>query len=114
MYEVADRIAIMKDGRVEQCDTPDRIVLQPATDYVARFTADIDRAKVLHVGGLASPVNGRAIDGPALPGGQTLRAMARRPVSDSRDWIPVADGTGRITGMIGRAEALDIILGGAA
>jgi glycine betaine/proline transport system ATP-binding protein len=28
---LADRIAIMKDGAVEQIDTPDRIVLDPAT-----------------------------------------------------------------------------------
>lgn len=28
---LADRIAIMKDGMVEQCDTPDQIVLNPAT-----------------------------------------------------------------------------------
>ena len=26
---LADRIAIMKDGAVEQCDTPDQIVLNP-------------------------------------------------------------------------------------
>ncbi|MBB4175149.1 ABC-type proline/glycine betaine transport system ATPase subunit [Sulfitobacter noctilucicola] len=29
---LADRIAIMKDGAVEQCDTPDQIVCHPATD----------------------------------------------------------------------------------
>lgn len=111
---LADRIAIMKDGRVEQIDTPDRIVLQPATDYVARFTAEIDRARVLHVSGLAGPVAGRAIEGPALPGGHTLRDLARRLVNDSRDWIPVADGTGRVTGMLERRHALDILLGEAA
>ena len=35
---LADRIAIMKDGAIEQCDTPDRIVMHPATEYVAKFT----------------------------------------------------------------------------
>ena len=36
---LADRIAIMKDGAVEQIGTPEEIVLAPATDYVAEFTA---------------------------------------------------------------------------
>jgi len=39
---LADRIAIMKDGAVEQCDTPDRIVMNPATEYVRKFTARAD------------------------------------------------------------------------
>ncbi|NGM47096.1 ATP-binding cassette domain-containing protein [Rhodobacter sp. SGA-6-6] len=110
---LADRIAIMKDGRVEQCDTPDRIVLSPATDYVARFTAEIDRARVLRASGLAAPT-GQPVEGPSLPGGQTLRELARQLVNDSRDWIPVADAAGRTTGVLERAKALDILLGGAA
>ena len=31
---LADRIAIMKDGAVEQCATPGEIVMNPATEYV--------------------------------------------------------------------------------
>ena len=111
---LADRIAIMKDGRVEQIDTPDRIVLAPATDYVARFTAEIDRARVLHASGLAEPMAGRAAEGPALDGGRTLRDLARELVNDGRDWIPVSDESGRATGVLQRARALDILLGGAA
>ena len=42
---LADRIAIMKDGAIEQCDTPDQIVLYPATEYVAKFTEDIEKSK---------------------------------------------------------------------
>ena len=45
---LADRIAIMKDGAVEQCDTPDQIVLHPATEYVRKFTEEIDKARVVH------------------------------------------------------------------
>ena len=52
---LADRIAIMKDGAVEQCDTPDQIVLNPATDYVRKFTEEIDKARVVHAGVLAMP-----------------------------------------------------------
>ena len=44
---LADRIAIMKDGVIEQLDTPANIVLNPATEYVHKFTEDVPREKVL-------------------------------------------------------------------
>jgi glycine betaine/proline transport system ATP-binding protein len=44
---LADRIAIMKDGVIEQIDTPANIVLNPATEYVAKFTRGVPRERVL-------------------------------------------------------------------
>ncbi|MFM7442923.1 MAG: glycine betaine/L-proline ABC transporter ATP-binding protein [Tabrizicola sp.] len=110
---LADRIAIMKDGAVEQIDTPDRIVMAPATPYVAKFTESIDRARVIHAGALALPVEGRTVDGEPLPAHETLHALARRIVVDSRPLIPLAD-QGRIAGLLDRKAALDLILGPAA
>ena len=110
---LADRIAIMKDGAVEQIDTPDRIVMAPATPYVAKFTESIDRARVIHAGALALPVEGRAVEGEALPAGETLHALARRIVGDSRALIPLAE-KGRIAGLLDRKAALDLLLGPAA
>ena len=43
---LADRIAIMKDGIIEQLDTSDNIVLNPATEYVRKFTQEVPREKV--------------------------------------------------------------------
>ena len=40
---LADRIAIMKDGVIEQLDTPANIVLNPATEYVRNFTEEVPR-----------------------------------------------------------------------
>ena len=110
---LADRIAIMKDGAVEQVDTPDRIVMAPATPYVAKFTESIDRARVIHVGALAQPVDGRPVEGDALPADQTLHALARRIVGDSRALIPLAH-QGQIAGLLDRRAALDLLLGPAA
>jgi glycine betaine/proline transport system ATP-binding protein len=44
---LGDRIAIMKDGRFVQVATPEKIVAEPADDYVAAFTRDVDRSRVL-------------------------------------------------------------------
>lgn len=46
MY-LGDRIAIMKSGQVEQIGTAEDILRNPATEYVAAFTQDVDRTRVL-------------------------------------------------------------------
>ena len=49
---LADRIAIMKDGRVEQIGRPSEIVLDPQTEYVRKFTNEVPREKVLDAGAI--------------------------------------------------------------
>lgn len=44
---LGDRIAILKDGRLVQVGTPEEILTQPADDYVAEFTRDVNRSRVL-------------------------------------------------------------------
>jgi putrescine transport system ATP-binding protein len=39
---VADRIAVMNQGRIEQIDPPAKIYEQPATRYVAQFIGDVN------------------------------------------------------------------------
>ena len=54
---LADRIAIMKDGVIEQLDTPARIVLKPATEYVRKFTEEVPREKVLKIKSVMEPID---------------------------------------------------------
>ncbi|WP_446719747.1 quaternary amine ABC transporter ATP-binding protein [Isoptericola sp. F-RaC21] len=44
---LGDRIAMMRDGRIEQVGTAEQILNEPANDYVAQFVADVDRSRVL-------------------------------------------------------------------
>src|SRR5699024_6676013 len=44
---IGDRIAMMRDGRIEQIGTSDEILNDPANDYVARFIQDVDRSRVM-------------------------------------------------------------------
>ena len=105
---LADRIAIMKDGAVEQCDTPDQIVLHPATEYVRKFTEDIDKARVVHAGVLADPA--ATGTGDPVDAGTTVHKMARMLVNDTRTLIPVIRDDALI-GAMPRQTALDILLG---
>ncbi|MBN8943101.1 MAG: ABC transporter ATP-binding protein [Rhizobiales bacterium] len=38
---LSDRVAVMRDGRIEQLDTPDVIYHRPVNDYVADFIGDV-------------------------------------------------------------------------
>lgn len=108
---LADRIAIMKDGAIEQCDTPDRIVLDPATEYVAKFTEEIDKSRVVHAGFLAKPLNGHAVSGEPINASQTIQELARFLIEDPRALVPVADADGTVTGVLERQAGLDVLLG---
>jgi glycine betaine/proline transport system ATP-binding protein len=108
---LADRIAIMKDGAVEQCDTPERIVMAPATDYVAKFTQAVDRSRVVRAGALAQPAAGAVVEGAAVAAEETLHGLARMLLCDPRARIPVADRDGALVGLMDREAAVDILLG---
>lgn len=108
---LADRIAIMKDGAVEQCDRPDRIVMDPATQYVAKFIEDIEKARVVHAGAMAQPVNGHDLTGAPVDGGKTISQLARLLVNDDRAILPVAGPDGAVIGALDRQKALDVLLG---
>jgi glycine betaine/proline transport system ATP-binding protein len=47
---LGDRIAVMRDGRIVQIGSAEEILLSPADDYVASFTQDVDRSRVLTAG----------------------------------------------------------------
>lgn len=38
--EMADRVAVLRDGKIEQVDTPDRLYLSPASAFVHEFLGD--------------------------------------------------------------------------
>lgn len=44
---IADRMAIMRDGKIVQIGTPAELVVNPADDYVADFSRDVPLARVL-------------------------------------------------------------------
>ncbi|MEW2496564.1 MULTISPECIES: betaine/proline/choline family ABC transporter ATP-binding protein [Streptomyces] len=44
---LGDSIAVMRDGRIVQIGTAEDILVRPADDYVASFTQDVDRSRVL-------------------------------------------------------------------
>ena len=108
---LADRIAVMKDGAIEQCDTPAQIVLNPATEYVRKFTEEIDKARVVTTASLMAPLVGSVPTGTTLRDSATLREAAKAVVNDDRELIPVADADNTVVGLLRRQDALDVLFG---
>ncbi|MDF7637419.1 glycine betaine/L-proline ABC transporter ATP-binding protein [Leuconostocaceae bacterium ESL0958] len=76
---LGDRIAIMKDGFLQQTGTGEEILTNPANDYVKSFVEDVDRSKVLNAETIMVPgltVNAEA-DGPNV----ALHRMSEEEVS---------------------------------
>ena len=78
---IADRMAIMRDGRIVQIGTPEDLILNPADDYVAQFTGEVPRIKILRAH-------------------QCAVAMANRP-----DGLPQIAPDDRIEGLLSRLAA---------
>lgn len=48
--KIADRMAIMRDGKIVQIGPPAELIVNPADDYVAEFSKDVPRTRVLNAG----------------------------------------------------------------
>ena len=106
---LADRIAIMKDGRIEQIGTPEEIVTNPATDYVAEFTKEVPRAKVLSAGSIMRRADGEPSDGSAVSMDAKIEDVAAR-VFDQETPVPVQDKDGRVVGVLTREAVLEVLI----
>ena len=108
---LADRIAIMKDGAVVQCGTPEDLVLNPATDYVRAFTRVVPKAKVVRLASLMTP-GPVPVDMPLLPARATV-ADAGPSFLSGAALVGVTEGD-RPVGTVRREDVIRLLLGGEA
>ena len=59
--KIGDRIAILKDGIMDQEGIPADILLSPKTQYVKDFVEDVNRARVIKAKHIMSTINGQDI-----------------------------------------------------
>lgn len=107
---LADRIAIMKDGEMVQVATPEELVLNPATDYVAEFTRDVSRAKVLTAGSVMGPVLNESETAGKVPRNARVATIADQ-VEAAEKPLAVVDTEGRVVGSIDRRRVVNVLIG---
>jgi glycine betaine/proline transport system ATP-binding protein len=102
--KLADRIGIMKDGRLVQLSTAEEMILNPADDYVARFAENAPRDRIVSARAIMEPVKKgskptKASNG--VPASAKIGEIAER-VLNSEKAVPVVDEDGIKLGAITR------------
>ena len=111
---LADRIAIMKDGVIEQLDTPANIVLHPATDYVNKFTEEVPREKVLRIESVMDPVDpAEAVSDLRISKDATIGSVAAAVINAGKP-VTVVDKNEAVVGAVHASKVISVLFGNSA
>lgn len=95
--KIGDRVAVLKDGVLQQSGRPEDIVLKPANEHIEEFVRDVNKARAIHVGAIMER-------GDAPPCELSVPADTRcedvLPLFVEHDWVGVTDESGRQVGRI--------------
>lgn len=105
---LADRIAVMKDGKIEQIATPEELVLNPSTDYVAEFTRHVARAKVIRAESRMQAATATTFAG-SVPHDATIEEIADVVEAAGAPLQVVKHG--KVIGQISANVVVDILVG---
>ncbi|MFN3207514.1 MAG: glycine betaine/L-proline ABC transporter ATP-binding protein [Roseovarius sp.] len=95
---VADRMMIMRGGRVVQTGTPAELITNPADDYVAEFTNDVPMVRVLCAGDVTDPDAGPAEGRERVSGDLSVEALL--PMLSAHPEGLAVEQAGRVTGVV--------------
>jgi glycine betaine/proline transport system ATP-binding protein len=106
---LADRIAIMKDGLIEQLDTPANIVLNPKTEYVRKFTEEVPREKVLKIEAIMEKsVNEKDKNIINVSKDAIIETVAEKILSQENS-VNVIDGNNNIVGSVKPSKIIQTV-----
>jgi len=109
--KLADRIAIMKDGIIEQLDMPANIVLNPATEYVRKFTQEVPREKVLKIESVMDPVDSSVeLSDLNVSKDAIIEEVAEKILSQDKP-VPVIDSNKKTVGIVKQYKIIKTVFG---
>ena len=100
---LADRIMVLRAGRVEQFAPPVEILMEPANDFVAELVGADDvfrRLSLLRVDQVLRPFDGTVQDGPTLRPLDSLRGALAAMLASDRQALRVLDQHGQPYGIV--------------
>ena len=101
--KIGDRIAVLKDGAVQQEGKPEDIVLRPANEHIEDFVRQVNKARAIHVRAIME----RGEHEPcATAVSKDARCEDVLPLFAEHQWVGVLDESGR---QIGRVTAKQVI-----
>ena len=109
--KLADRIAIMKDGVIEQLDTPANIVLNPATEYVRKFTEEVPREKVLLIEDVMDKSKSDNTGDLKVSKDEIIENVAEKILTQEKS-VAVIDSNNNVVGSINPTKIINTVFGG--
>jgi len=109
--KLADRIAIMKDGIIEQLDTPANIVLNPATEYVRKFTEEVPREKVLLIKDVMDKSISNNLGDVKVSKDEIIENVAEKILTQEKS-VAVIDENNKTVGSINPTKIINTVFGG--
>ena len=108
---LADRIAIMKEGVIEQLDTPANIVLNPATEYVRKFTEEVPREKVLRVESMMEAVNSSEVLSELKVSKDAIVETVAEAILNQEKPVAVIDENNEVVGTLHASHVIKVLFG---
>ena len=101
--KIGDRIAVLKDGAVQQEGKPEDIVLRAANAHVEEFVREVNKARAIHVRTIMERGDTEPCEF-SVP--DTARCEDVLPLFADHQWVGVVDEAGK---QIGRITAKQVI-----
>jgi glycine betaine/proline transport system ATP-binding protein len=101
----------MKDGVIEQLDTPANIVLRPATEYVRKFTEDVPREKVLKIEAVMDPIDDNTELGSLRVSKDAIIETVAESVLTEHKHVAVVDDAGVVVGAVHASKVISMLFG---
>jgi len=108
--KIGDRIAILKDGIMDQEGIPADILLNPKTQYVKDFVEDVNRARVIKAKHIMDKMNGQDISN-AMPINQEefIDRFIDKVISEKPDNLVIQDKDKNNVGVLTSKKLSEIL-----
>jgi glycine betaine/proline transport system ATP-binding protein len=102
-FKLGDRVAVMKDGLIQQIGTPEEILEDPASEYISNFVQDVDKSRILQAKNIMFVPSSLVFlkDGPHV----ALKEMERNGISS----VFVVDNDRKLHGMVTVDDAVSAV-----
>ena len=101
----------MKDGVIEQLDSPANIVLNPATEYVRKFTEEVPREKVLRIESVMDPLTESEILSDLTVSKDAIIETVAEAVLTERNPVAVTDADHNVVGVLHPSRVISVLFG---
>ena len=108
--KIGDRIAILKDGIMDQEGIPAEILLNPQTKYVKDFVEDVNRARVIKAKHIMDQINGQDLNN-AMPINQDefIDRFIDKVIAEKPDSLLIQDKDKNNVGFLSSKKLAEIL-----